>query len=58
MVHQRRVVIRRQLENECSHQAVRLEVERHNAHARGLYARAGFVRHDRDLMTWFAPSAT
>jgi len=37
------------------HQAVRLEVERHNAHARGLYARVGFVRHDRDLMTWFAP---
>ena len=34
------------------HHAVRLEVERHNAHARGLYARVGFVAHDRDLMTW------
>lgn len=32
-------------------QALRLEVERHNAHARGLYSRSGFVAHDRDLMT-------
>lgn len=37
------------------HKAVRLEVERHNAHARGLYARCGFEAHDRDLMTWYSP---
>lgn len=33
--------------------AVRLEVERHNAHARKLYGRAGYEAHDRDLMTLF-----
>jgi ribosomal protein S18 acetylase RimI-like enzyme len=32
-------------------QAVRLEVERTNKEACGLYRRAGFVAHDRDLMT-------
>ena len=32
-------------------QAVRLEVERTNVGACGLYRRAGFVAHDRDLMT-------
>jgi ribosomal protein S18 acetylase RimI-like enzyme len=32
-------------------QAVRLEVERANEAACGLYRRAGFVAHDRDLMT-------
>lgn len=32
-------------------QAVRLEVERTNEAVCGLYRRAGFVAHDRDLMT-------
>ena len=31
--------------------ALRLEVERSNEHARALYARSGFVQHDRHLMT-------
>ena len=31
--------------------ALRLEVERSNDSARALYAKAGFVAHDRDLMT-------
>ena len=31
--------------------AVRLEVERHNARARRVYAAAGFAAHDRDLLT-------
>ncbi len=31
--------------------ALHLEVERHRERARGLYERAGFAHHDRDLMT-------
>lgn len=31
--------------------AIRLEVERHNGHARRLYGRAAYEAHDRDLMT-------
>ncbi len=33
--------------------AVRLEVEDHNARAYDLYGRAGYVRHERGLMTLF-----
>ena len=33
--------------------AIRLEVSRTNGRAQELYRRAGFVAHDRDLMTWW-----
>ena len=42
------------LEEECRARglrAMRLEVERSNRRARSLYERAGFVRHDRFIMT-------
>lgn len=37
--------------------ALRLEVERSNQHARAVYERAGFVAHERDLMTRVLPPA-
>ena len=33
--------------------AVRLEAETHNARALGLYDRAGYCRHERDLLTLY-----
>jgi GNAT superfamily N-acetyltransferase len=43
---------------EESYGALRLEVETHNAGAARLYAREGFHRHDRSLMThWLLPES-
>jgi GNAT superfamily N-acetyltransferase len=39
--------------------ALRLEVDRANPRVRAFYQRAGFVPHDRDLMTqWISPRAS
>lgn len=36
--------------------ALHLEVTHHNHHAKAIYDKLGFVRHDRDLMTrWLVP---
>jgi len=38
--------------------ALRLEVQRDNARAQALYRKAGFVAHDRDLMTCWVDGET